>query len=182
MPNAPSPQPQAEIHASFRVDPAVEADLEAVSHLAHDIWRRHYPGIISREQIEYMLENRYAPARLRAEAATGGRGYVVARVNGRPVGFAALGAADDAPGEAVLRAFYLEPAYHGQGLGRRFMDDLLARARARGLQQISLTVNRRNIKAINFYFKAGYHIRSAVDIGIGRGFTLNDFIMARRLS
>ena len=61
------------------------------------------------------------------------------------------------------------------------MDHLLELARSRGFQHISLTVNRRNIKAINFYFKAGYQIRSAVDISIGRGFTLNDFIMSRRL-
>jgi len=65
---------------------------------------------------------------------------------------------------------------------RRFMDHLFELARGRGFQHISLTVNRRNIKAINFYFKAGYVIRSAVDLAIGRGFTLNDFIMARRLS
>jgi GNAT superfamily N-acetyltransferase len=181
MPNAPSSQPLADPTASFRVDPAVAADLESVSQLAHDIWRRHYPGIISREQIEYMLESRYAPARLQAESARPGRGYLLARLGGIPVGFAALAAADDAPGESVLRAFYLEPAYHGKGLGRRFMDHLVELARSRGSQHISLTVNRRNIKAINFYFKAGYQIRSAVDIGIGRGFTLNDFIMARRL-
>jgi GNAT superfamily N-acetyltransferase len=181
MAQAPPPQPLAEPHASFRVDPAVEADLESVSQLAHDIWRRHYPGIISREQIEYMLESRYAPSRLRAESAKAGRGYLIARLGGIPVGFAALAAADDAPGEIVLRAFYLEPAHHGRGLGRRFMDHLTDLARNRGFQQVSLTVNRRNIKAINFYFKAGYQIRSAVDIAIGRGFTLNDFIMARRL-
>jgi GNAT superfamily N-acetyltransferase len=181
MPNAPTSQPQADPHASFRVDPAVDADLESVSQLAHDIWRRHYPGIISREQIEYMLESRYAPARLRAESAKSGRGYLIARLGGVPLGFAALAAADDAPGEVVLRAFYLDPAHHGQGLGRRFMDQLTERARSGGFQHISLTVNRRNIKAINFYFKAGYLIRSAVDISIGRGFSLNDFIMARRL-
>ncbi len=157
------------------------ADLAAVSRLAHDIWRRHYPGIISREQIEYMLESRYAPLRLQAESARPGRGYLVARLAGEPLGFAALAPADDAPGEIVLRAFYLDPAHHGKGLGRRFMDHLIALARSRGFQHISLAVNRRNIKAINFYFKAGYQIRSAVDISIGRGFTLNDFIMARRL-
>src|SRR5438552_2863225 len=31
------------------------SDLPAVSRLAHDIWHRHYPGIITRAQIDYML-------------------------------------------------------------------------------------------------------------------------------
>ena len=34
---------------------AREEELPALATLAGAIWRQHYPGIISREQIDYML-------------------------------------------------------------------------------------------------------------------------------
>ncbi len=40
---------------SIHIVAAVEADLPRVAELAGVIWRKHYPGIITPEQIEYML-------------------------------------------------------------------------------------------------------------------------------
>lgn len=34
-------------------------EAEALVELAGQVWRRHYPGIISEGQIEYMLASRY---------------------------------------------------------------------------------------------------------------------------
>jgi GNAT superfamily N-acetyltransferase len=181
MNHAPSPPavhgPLTDIH----IDPAHGDDMVTISGLATTIWRRHYPGIISRKQIDYMLKSRYAPDHLQAESVKSGANYLMLRQGDSAIGFAALAKADDAPDELILRSFYLDPALHGRGIGRHFMNHIVTLARNRGYQEITLTVNRRNIKAINFYFKAGYQIRSAVDIAIGQGFTMNDFIMARRL-
>jgi hypothetical protein len=47
--------------------PATEADLPAIATLAGVIWRAHYPGIISSEQIEYMLAKMYSLGTLREE-------------------------------------------------------------------------------------------------------------------
>ena len=49
-----------------------EADIEVVGALARNIWRAHYPGIISAAQIEYMLDERYSPAVLRTEVGKQG--------------------------------------------------------------------------------------------------------------
>jgi GNAT superfamily N-acetyltransferase len=176
----PSPQP-ASADPTFTVTAASQGDLAMISGLARDIWQRHYPGIISREQIDFMLDIRYSPERLRHEAGKPGQRFLVARLAGEPVGFASLSPAEDAPDEMVLRAFYLHPDHHGHGFGRRFMEQLVDEVRGSGYRLITLNVHRRNIKAINFYFKAGFVIRSSVDVPIGRGFELNDFIMARAL-
>ena len=42
-------------------------EIDSVVALARSIWNRHYPGIISQAQIDYMLDQRYTPARLAAE-------------------------------------------------------------------------------------------------------------------
>ncbi len=44
-----------------------ESEISALCALAREIWRAHYPGIISVAQIEYMLEERYSETVIRAE-------------------------------------------------------------------------------------------------------------------
>jgi hypothetical protein len=44
-----------------------------------------------------------------------------------------------------------------------------------------LTVNRKNYKAINFYFKNGFTIKEIADFDIGNGFFMNDFIMIKKI-
>lgn len=46
---------------SIQVLPLAPPDVQAISVLADTIWRHHYSGIISSEQIEYMLAQRYQP-------------------------------------------------------------------------------------------------------------------------
>jgi len=44
---------------------------------------------------------------------------------------------------------------------------------------IRLQVNRKNYKAINFYFKNGFTIESVGDFDIGGGYYMNDFVMIK---
>ena len=46
------------------IEPVGIEQLQAISELAHHIWHLHYPGIISRAQIDYMLDQRYSPSHL----------------------------------------------------------------------------------------------------------------------
>ena len=39
-------------------------DVPAISALAREIWQATYPGIITQEQIDFMLEQRYGHERL----------------------------------------------------------------------------------------------------------------------
>jgi hypothetical protein len=41
------------------ISPLAAADVEAVTALARRVWQHTYLGIISQEQIDYMLEQRY---------------------------------------------------------------------------------------------------------------------------
>ncbi|MBK7966419.1 MAG: hypothetical protein IPK10_14825 [Bacteroidetes bacterium] len=40
-----------------------------------------------------------------------------------------------------------------------------------------MTVNRTNLKAINFYFKKGFTIEEVKDFDIGNNYFMNDFVM-----
>jgi hypothetical protein len=46
-------------------------DIESIHRLAREIRRRHYPDIITSAQIEYMLQQQYAPALIATELNAG---------------------------------------------------------------------------------------------------------------
>jgi hypothetical protein len=72
----------------LRIAPLAEGDIAAVIGLAGVIWRHHYPGIVSMEQIEYMLAQRYTPALIRAQMQSGSAWWDKALLDARTIGFA----------------------------------------------------------------------------------------------
>ena len=55
----------------FTILPATADDIPVLRDLAQRIWHAHYSGIISREQIDYMLARMYAAEVIRSELAAG---------------------------------------------------------------------------------------------------------------
>jgi diamine N-acetyltransferase len=158
-----------------QIRPAARPDLPTIAGLAREIWREHYPGIISAEQIEYMLERLYAPAALEAQFSAGRRFYLAA-LDGEQAGYAAASAEDE--GRVVfLNSLYVRRSGRGRGLGAALLNQAAAAFPA--ARRIRLTVNRQNFRAINFYFKSGFVIGGLSDKDIGGGYVMNDFVMAR---
>jgi ribosomal protein S18 acetylase RimI-like enzyme len=160
---------------------ATDRDLPAVAELARIIWRRHYPGIIASEQIEYMLERGYSRDALRRFITEGGAGLDLAHVDDRFAGFAAYYGGDH-PDELKLDKLYVHQDFHGQGVGHRLIDSAEAAALAQRRATIILNVNKRNAQAIRAYERNGFVVREAVVVDIGGGFVMDDYVMAKRLA
>jgi len=159
---------------------ATEADLDAVAELARVVWRKHYPGIITPEQIEYMLARGYARSALRRFVTESGAGLDLARVNDRIAGFSAYHRGDDAD-ELKLDKLYVHQDFHRRGVGRRLIEAAAMAARAQHRTSLILNVNKNNAQAISAYVRNGFVVREAVVVDIGGGFVMDDYIMARRL-
>lgn len=160
--------------------PATEADLPALAELAGVIWRACYPGIISREQIDFMLARMYSLETLRDEILSRDIRFYRLLADGRFGGFASIGPTAT-PGVMKLHKLYLLPELHGCGQGSLLLEHCATEARRLGAHRLILAVNKRNARAIAAYERNGFAIEKSIVSDIGGGFVMDDYIMGKEL-
>ncbi len=160
--------------APLRLD---EAD--AVVELAGRVWRAHYPGIISAEQVEYMLAQRYRPVLVRQFIARGDL-WLAARAAGVLVGFAH--GHPQAEGDYKLDKLYVDLDWQRHGIGGRLIGALAGRAAGQGYTRLVLRVNRQNQQAIDAYLKHGFTVATIYLEDIGGGHVMDDYVMTKELT
>jgi GNAT superfamily N-acetyltransferase len=169
---------QVPVVLDVHIAPVAEYDVERVAQLAAEVWWRHYPGIISAAQIEYMLRQRYDPGLLRAELRCKDLWWDKLVVGDAMVAFASYFLVDDA--KAIkLDKLYVHPGHQRTGYGGILIARVCERARARGCSRITLAVNKNNAGAIAAYLKYGFRVGESVVTDIGGGFIMDDYIMDR---
>ncbi len=163
-----------------RIVPAAEEHLPAIAGLAGVIWRACYPGIITREQIDYMLARMYALETMRGEIQSQGIRYDRLLVGGEFVGFASHGPTEQ-PAVFKLHKIYLHPDWQGRGFGSLLLQHCEREAGGLDARRLVLSVNKRNVRAISAYQRNGFEIAGAVVTDIGGGFAMDDYVMAKSL-
>jgi GNAT superfamily N-acetyltransferase len=115
---------------------------------------------------------KYSEARQAEELADPAATYLLAELDGRPVGFAYV-VADHSPGGIPMDApvelvrFYVVRDWHGRGVAQRLMDACVAEARRRGGRTLWLAVWQENPRAIAFYRKAGFRLAGTTTFRLG---------------
>jgi len=156
---------------------ASPGDAALIAELAERIWLAHYVPIIGPAQVDYMLRLMYSPQALRQQMDEGHEFHVVL-LDGRPAGYLSL--SQKTPGEFFLHKFYIETAEQGKGFGAEVFRKVLQLYP--GMRSMRLTVNRKNFKSINFYFKLGFRIEEVKDFDIGEGYFMEDFVMVKMIA
>jgi GNAT superfamily N-acetyltransferase len=163
-----------------RILPLREEDIPDLVRLARDIWYAHFPSIITVEQIEYMLDQRYRPEVIHSQLASGTAWWDKLLLNGAMVAFTSyeLGERSDA---MKLDKLYVRYDLRGRGYGSLLMRHVEACARARGSTRLYLQVNKHNRSAIDAYLRNGFVVSDAVKFDIGGGFIMDDYVMSKAL-
>lgn len=157
------------------IRPLVPADLPELSALAGRIWRAHYaPEIVSHEQIEYMLPSVASPEVIEKNIREKNQRFWIMEHGRHMAGYSA--AEPRGGNDWFLDKLYVDVNGHRRGLGSRMLEHVL---RETGAKTLSLRVNRKNIKAINFYFKHGFSITALDVLDLGNGYVMDDFLMRR---
>jgi len=168
---------QVEAH----IAPLHETDIDELIALARDIWYRHYPDMITVEQIEYMLGQRYHPDMIRAQMASDSAWWDKLIVEGTMVGFSSCELSEHAE-EMKLDKVYVSYDLRGRGYGSLLIRNAETRARAAGCKRLYLQVNKNNSSAIEAYQRNGFTISRAARFDIGNGFYMDDYVMAKELA
>ncbi len=154
---------------------AKEEDISIISDLAEQIWPQTYSSYISEVQLRFMLNKMYNKGEL-LDQLQNGHIFLIASENGKELGFAGFSIID-APNKIYkLHKLYVLPEMHGKGLGKLLINEVVNLAVRKGGKTLQLNVNRNN-NAKDFYIKAGFNIKETVDLDIGNGFFMNDYVM-----
>lgn len=153
-------------------------DLPVIHELAYKIWPSAYVHILSARQLDFMLEKIYSTASLHDQLESLHHSFIIAYDKNIPVGFASFSAKESEENIFHLHKIYVLPQQQGTGTGKHLLDYVVDAVLSAGASALQLNVNRHN-KARYFYEKHGFIIKEEVDIPIGEGFFMNDFIMEK---
>jgi GNAT superfamily N-acetyltransferase len=155
-------------------------DIDILLPLAYRIWHAHYPGIISIEQIDYMLARGYTREIILDEIEQQGIFWLTIKDGATLIGF--ISAGPYGTGTMKLHKLYLLPEYHGAGIGARALAEVEKLAKQQNATTLVLNVNVQNHKAIAAYQRAGWHIAENTIVDIGCGYVMDDHIMSKNVT
>lgn len=163
---------------------AKENDIPLIANLAERTWPHTYGDYLSEEQIRYMLDKMYNKGELLNQMRKG-HIFLIAtegsQIEGsKDVGFAGFSLINPEEYAYKLHKLYVLPEMHGKGVGKILMNEVVDIVRQNDGRTLQLNVNRNN-KAKNFYESAGFKIKETVDLEIGNGFYMNDYVMEKVL-
>jgi len=153
-------------------------DIELIRELTFKVWPQTYSSIISKEQIDYMLEMMYSNKSLALQMAEGSQ-FIIVQDTKKPVGFASYKPV--AINIYKLDKIYILQTQQGKGIGKFVIDYILQQIKDRGAESLQLQVNRNNINAKSFYEKIGFRIIQEADFDIGNSYFMNDYVMEKKV-
>lgn len=156
-----------------------EKDLPSIQEIAKITWAPTYNGILSQEQIDYMLEMMYNKGVL-LDQLLEGYTFLIAEIESKDVGFASYSKLGDSQEAYKLHKLYVLPEVHGLGVGKFLINEVLQQVKAAGGKSLELNVHRDN-KSAEFYKKAGFIIKETVDLDVGNGFFMNDYVLEKTI-
>ena len=156
-----------------------DGDLRKIAEMADTIWHEAFAGIITEEQINYMVEKFQSHRAVKDQVENHGYRYFILSEDGNDAGYCGVQPCDD--GSLYLSKMYLKKEFRGHGLFAEMTAYLKEMCRREGLGSIWLTVNKHNARAIAAYEKNGYrNIRSQV-ADIGQDFVMDDYVFELKI-
>ena len=160
------------------IEVTTETQIAIVEKLAREIWTEHYPPIIGKDQVRYMLDKFQSKDAISLQITDEGFRYFLIEEEEGYIGYLGVQSKGE---ELFLSKIYVRRSERGKGFGKKavqFIEDLAGKL---NLKKISLTVNKNNISAVKAYEKMGFKNLGPVVQDIGNGFIMDDFRMEKLL-
>jgi diamine N-acetyltransferase len=157
-----------------QVRQATVKDIPLIRELTFAIWPQTYALLLTKEQIDYMLEMMYSAASLQKQIEEDGCTFIMVYDDNEPVAFASYN--EIKPQTWKLNKIYILPTQQGKGMGKFIINYIIDIIKPHNAKALQLQVNRFN-KAKGFYEKLGFTIIETADFDIGNGYVMNDYVM-----
>jgi GNAT superfamily N-acetyltransferase len=169
--------------ANVQIRYATPADNALLSRLGAQTFHDAFAADNTPENMAAYLAASFSPDKQAAELADPASVFLIAEVDGAPVGYAQLREGRPAAGITGSRPieiarFYARQEWIGQGVGAALMQACLDEARRRGCDIIWLDVWERNLRARAFYHKSGFMEVGTQVFQLGEDLQ-NDLLMQR---
>lgn len=158
---------------------SINKQFQQVFQLASEIWNDNYKGIISQNQIDYMLDMMYNPNRLQQDLDDNYQWEFIL-YNNEIVGYLAYVIQDD--NRVFLSKIYLKTSVQGLGLGKLALQHVKIYAKKSNATAVYLTVNKGNIKGIRAYKNTGFTIINEEITDIGNGYVMDDYVFEYKIT
>ena len=155
-----------------------EAEIQRLADMAGKIWHEFFPGIISKEQIDYMVDKFQSFRAMTDQMQNQGYRYHVLEADGEPMGYTGWKLED---GKLFLSKIYLKKEARGKGYSSILFRFLEQQARENNASAIWLTVNKYNAHSIAVYEHKGFKTVRTQEADIGNGFIMDDYIMEKAM-
>nr|WP_315223836.1 GNAT family N-acetyltransferase [uncultured Flavobacterium sp.] len=155
-------------------------DITTIQNIAYTTWTITYDQILSKEQLDYMLDLMYSDEALTIQFRKKKQLFYLILDDETPLGF--IGIEHHYNDQLVTRIhkIYLLPEAQGKGIGKKVMDEIAKMALENNSTALSLNVNRYNT-SLTFYKKIGFEVIEELDIEIGNGYLMEDYVMEKKL-
>ncbi|HTO14326.1 MAG TPA: GNAT family N-acetyltransferase [Edaphocola sp.] len=154
------------------------SNLKVIINIAKMTWPLAYANILSKDQIDYMLNKFYSLEILQKNFKNQYYQYLCFHeVN--EVGFIEI-ELNYKQSVAKIHKLYVLPAYQKHGYGKNLILMTIGLAKEHNQESIILNVNRNNI-ALDFYRSIGFEIIYEEDIDIGENYFMNDYVMEYKI-
>ena len=160
-------------------------DAELLARLGAALFLQTFAHQNTPEDMEAYLASAFSPVLQAAELEQPETLFLLASIGEAPGGYAQLAVTEpvdcvEAVHPVELVRFYVDAAWHGQGLSHTLLQEIFDRAAARGHDRIWLGVWEKNARAIAFYKKRGFEVVGSKDFLLGSDLQ-TDLVMVRGL-
>src|ERR1700741_1546231 len=101
-------------------------DIPVIGYLAQIIWPVAYGEILTKVQLDYMLDYIYSPKSLLRQMTEQKHKFLIAELDEEAVGFASFSKIDDAD-NYKLHKLYVRTDIQGKGLGKAMLEEVINR-------------------------------------------------------
>lgn len=153
-------------------------DIPLIQQVAESTWPTTFDGILTTDQIRYMLDWMYSENVLKQQIELENHCFILAIdfYTHKVLGFAGF-QHHQKENLTKIHKLYILPNQQGKGIGQQLIQAISSFTIQAGDSGLFLNVNKYNERAIRFYEYIGFVKVGQEVLAIGNGYVMDDFIM-----